>query len=687
MKKKLTLSLALATIMILFAGSVWATQHNVPAGGCIQDTIDIASPGDTINVAAGNYNENVNVDKQITLQGAGRDVVTVTAQNTGAHVFGVGANNVNISGFTVTGATGDWKAGIRLANGVQNCNIFNNTASNNYTGIYLYSSSNNALTGNIANSNTHYGIFLYISNNSNTLTGNTTNFNTSFGIYLWSSSNNTLTGNIANSNTHYGIYLYSSSDGNALTENTCNENTNNGIQLAYSSNNNTLTGNIANSNTGTYDYYGICLYSSSGNTLTENIANSNGYGIYLWFSSNNNTLTGNTTNLNTNKGIYVDDSSGNTLTGNTANSNNNIGIYLDGSSDNNLTGNTANSNTNEGIYLIESSNNTLTGNTANLNAYGIYLRGYSSSPSSNNTLTGNTVSSNTSYGIYVSCYSSGKVNCNNIVGNGGGVYNSGTGNPELDATQNWWGDASGPTHASNSGGTGDAVSDRVDYSPWLGSPYGTSATMYSDIKVWIEGAYSSGSMSTTLNANNYIPLTSPYSDELVVTSIPANVVDWVFVELRSTATGATYRYRSMFLESDGDIADPVYAHPGFAGTDTGNFYVVVRHRNHLAIMGGSAHTFVDAGSANLNLTNDSNVYGTNGVKELATGVYGMWAGDADDDEKILPTDKADWKTDFGVVSDGYHYTDMDLDGKVLPGDKAIWKSNFGIAPDSQVPSN
>ena len=45
-----------------------------------------------------------------------------------------------------------------------------------------------------------------------------------------------------------------------------------------------------------------------------------------------------------------------------------------------------------------------------------------------------------------------------------------TGGP-LNATANWWGHASGPQHASNPGGTGDVVSDNVDYSPWWGDNY------------------------------------------------------------------------------------------------------------------------------------------------------------------------------------------------------------------------
>ena len=38
----------------------------------------------------------------------------------------------------------------------------------------------------------------------------------------------------------------------------------------------------------------------------------------------------------------------------------------------------------------------------------------------------------------------------------------------VDAVSNWWGSVTGPTIASNPGGTGAGVSTNVDYSPWLG---------------------------------------------------------------------------------------------------------------------------------------------------------------------------------------------------------------------------
>ena len=81
-------------------------------------------------------------------------------------------------------------------------------------------------------------------------------------------------------------------------------------------------------------------------------------------------------------------------------------------------------------------------------------------------ITGSTIYNN-EMGILVSTESTQEVHFNNIVGNsGGGVVNDGI--ETLDATHNWWGDASGPYHESlNPGGSGEEVSDNVDFEPWL----------------------------------------------------------------------------------------------------------------------------------------------------------------------------------------------------------------------------
>jgi parallel beta-helix repeat protein len=393
----------------------------------IQAAVDAVNAGDTIIVRDGTYTENVNVNKpHLTIQSEnGADSTIVQAADQNDSVFGVSADYVTISGFTVKGVD----FGIYL--GADHCIISDNKVSNNSFGISLHfssgntftsntvsnnsvgfdllcssdneltgnivnsnsygislqhESSGNELTGNTANSNTHEGIFLYYSSNNNELMGNTA-LNNEYGIYLEGSSGNTLTDNIANNN-YYGIGLNDSS-GNTLTDNTANNN-GFGIRLESASNNK-LTGNTANSNNG----FGIFLHNSSANTLTDNTAsNGNMWGIFLYYSSNNNKLTSNTAS-NTEYGITLQDSSGNTLTSNTASNNDQEGICLYSSSGNTLTDNIANSNTEYGIVLQGSSGNTLTSNTANSNN----ARGIALWNSGGNTLTDNIANSNTEYGI------------------------------------------------------------------------------------------------------------------------------------------------------------------------------------------------------------------------------------------------------------------------------------------------
>ncbi len=124
-----------------------------------------------------------------------------------------------------------------------------------------------------------------------------------------------------------------------------------------------------------------------------------------------------------------------------------------------------------GIYLENVDGATITNNLIQNNGHGIYLDGSDNIQILCNDILNNVVAFS---GIHLDAESSGNViNFNNIEGNSPyGVYNENCGEV-VDAENNWWGYASGPTHAGNPGGTGDAVSDYVDYDPWLTSPCGT----------------------------------------------------------------------------------------------------------------------------------------------------------------------------------------------------------------------
>ncbi len=91
------------------------------------------------------------------------------------------------------------------------------------------------------------------------------------------------------------------------------------------------------------------------------------------------------------------------------------------------------------------------------------------------TIQNSIITQNEFSGIYTST-SEPTFGCNDIFNNSGyGLYNTTT-STMVSAEDQWWGDATGPYHVStNPAGTGDSVTDGVDYSPWRSSPCGTSS--------------------------------------------------------------------------------------------------------------------------------------------------------------------------------------------------------------------
>jgi hypothetical protein len=126
MKKLLLLAIMLAMLVIALPaeanpGTMYVDDDNCPGPGTgtladpyckIQDAIDAASAGDTINVAAGTYDERLHVDKPVNLIGAGSSVTTITTSSGGEYLILVGENipvilsdGMTIEGFTLTSTT------------------------------------------------------------------------------------------------------------------------------------------------------------------------------------------------------------------------------------------------------------------------------------------------------------------------------------------------------------------------------------------------------------------------------------------------------------------------------------------------------------------------------------------------------------------------------------------------------
>jgi hypothetical protein len=232
---------------------------------------------------------------------------------------------------------------------------------------------------------------------------------------------------------------------------------------------------------------------------------------------------------------------------------------------------------------------------------------------------------------------------------------------------------------TNASGCESELSDEFNFiDPWK----------FFDLKVMLEGPYTDFGMTTLLNSSSLLPLSHPYgstpwnySGSETVTVIPNNTItDWVLVELRQTSGGAAsataatrIARRAGFLLSNGKVVDiDGNSVLRFYASITQNLFVVVWHRNHLAIMSANPLVATD-GIYELDFTATAgNAYwGAASQKELASSVWGMVAGDANNDKLINVTDKnIGWSPFAGKKI--YKAGDFNLDSEVDNPDKNYW---------------
>ena len=133
----------------------------------IQDAIDNANPGDTIEVYSGTYIENVVIDKQLTIMGideelgSGNDIGKPIIDGDGkGDVVSLTSSYVNFSGFEVTNCGDkDVDACIEI-NSDGNLITNNSVPSSSAYGIIIVKSTRNTISYNDIANNSHGGIFI-----------------------------------------------------------------------------------------------------------------------------------------------------------------------------------------------------------------------------------------------------------------------------------------------------------------------------------------------------------------------------------------------------------------------------------------------------------------------------------------------------------------------------------------------
>jgi hypothetical protein len=210
------------------------------------------------------------------------------------------------------------------------------------------------------------------------------------------------------------------------------------------------------------------------------------------------------------------------------------------------------------------------------------------------------------------------------------------------------------------------------------------------VKMFLEGNYNSGTglMNDNLRANGLIPLTEPYSSiythvgggggetttagVLAVTGNDA-IVDWVFLELRDPMDPTVVLHtHSALLQADGDVVDVDGVSPVmFLDAMAGDYFVGVKHRNHLGIrtpvaltLAGSTVSQHDFSSGLGQAFDDPGVSGNDAMNPVA-GTYCIWRCNASSDRFINILDVIFVKNESNPIKfNVYQREDINLDGFV-----------------------
>lgn len=227
------LLLGMIAVTILIAWSLRANAKDIivdKSGGgdftTISEAIANAVDGDRIIVRSGVYNENLLVDKNVSIEGENRETTIIEASSNGHTVKLYKLAHCTISNLTIQNAIGTGNDNIYLDEcsnvTIRDCTIRDSASSD---GISLYRCSHITITNcSILSNKQGNGIFFIFSSHC-TVKNNNISKN-QVGIFLqYQSSDNTISGNVIRENGYIGVRISASGasayspSGNVITEN------------------------------------------------------------------------------------------------------------------------------------------------------------------------------------------------------------------------------------------------------------------------------------------------------------------------------------------------------------------------------------------------------------------------------------------------------------------------------------
>jgi hypothetical protein len=209
------------------------------------------------------------------------------------------------------------------------------------------------------------------------------------------------------------------------------------------------------------------------------------------------------------------------------------------------------------------------------------------------------------------------------------------------------------------------------------------------VKVNLSANYNNSTkqMENSFRIRNMIPISQPYNQSPFnylgtetynnITSIPADAVDWVIVEIKDVNKNSVFT-KATILKQNGNVVDVSGLQNmdlnGFVPIQGYNYQIVVRHRNAIAIATNQNITFLSNNNTNVDFTKNINVKASNqeqiGTDIQNQSVFGMRRAnsngsdtiDAQDRSVVLSTQESD-----GI----YNPLDLNLDGTIDAQDRSI----------------
>jgi len=210
-----------------------------------------------------------------------------------------------------------------------------------------------------------------------------------------------------------------------------------------------------------------------------------------------------------------------------------------------------------------------------------------------------------------------------------------------------------------------------------------------NIKAYLAGPYrTGGTMATNLINDGEIPAQHPYTvspynaPAFATSSFPANMVDYILIEARTTLSNTAVIQKIGILLDDGTIIDTNGGSIQMNLNAASSYYIWVRHRNHLDVV--IASPMAPSNNMNIDFTTSMNsAYGPQQLEVTSDGKFSLHTGDFDRNGVINNGDFDQWKLSPAILG-GYHYTDSNLDATVQVTDFDRWYYNRSLIGAAQL---